>query len=104
MRPRLRVAEPAKRQAKLAAAWWRANRPSARGLFRRELSTALGMLPRSPAMGARYDDADIPGLRRVLLPETRYHVYYIFDEAAAQVTVLAIWSTLRGEPPPIPRK
>ena len=100
MTARLRVLGPAQRQAKKAAAWWRTNRPSARDLFRRELASAFDLLLSSPEMGARYDEADVPGLRRVLLPETRYHVYYVYHADLNQILVLAIWSVPRGHAPP----
>jgi plasmid stabilization system protein ParE len=100
MTARLRVLGPAQRQAKQAAAWWRSNRPSAKDLFRRELAIVFDLLVSSPEMGSHYDDADVPGLRRVLLTETRYHVYYIYHADLNQVLVLAIWSVLRGHAPP----
>ncbi len=100
MTARLRVLGPAQRQAKKAAAWWRTHRPSARELFRRELASAFDLLLSSPEMGARYDEADVPGLRRVLLPETRYHVYYVYHADLNQILILAIWSVLRGHAPP----
>jgi len=100
MTARLRVLGPAQRQAKQAAAWWRSNRPSAKHLFQRELAIVFELLASSPEIGARYDDADVPGLRRVLLTETRYHVYYVYHADLNQVLVLAIWSVLRGHAPP----
>jgi plasmid stabilization system protein ParE len=99
MTARLSVLGPAQRQARQAAAWWRGNRPSAKDLFRRELTVTFDLLASSPEMGSRYDDADIPGLRRVLLPETRYHVYYVYHADLNQILVLAIWSVLRGHSP-----
>jgi plasmid stabilization system protein ParE len=100
MTARLRVLGPAQRQAKQAAAWWRTNRPSARELFRRELASAFDLLQSSPEMGTRYDDADVPDLRRVLLPETRYHVYYVYQADLNQILILGIWSSQRGHAPP----
>jgi plasmid stabilization system protein ParE len=100
MTTRLRVLGPAQRQATQAASWWRTNRPSSRGLFRRELASAFDLLVSSPEMGTPYDDADVPGLRRVLLPETRYHVYYVYHADLNQILVLGIWSVLRGHSPP----
>ncbi len=100
MTARLRVLGPAQRQAKQIAAWWRTNRSSSRGLFRRELASAFDLLVNSPEMGTPYDDADVPGLRRVLLPETRYHVYCVYHADLNQILVLGIWSVLRGHAPP----
>ena len=77
--------------------WWRANRPAAAGLFAGELSAALALLEVAPEMGRPYRHRVIPGLRRVLLRSTRYHVYYVLLDNA--VRILAIWSALRGRQP-----
>lgn len=37
--------------------------------------------------------------RRMLLVGSRYHVYYIVDDANEEVVVLAIWSAIRGRTP-----
>ena len=66
-------------------------------LFVEELSGALDLLTRAPDVGRRYLHAGIPGLRRLLLPATRYHVYYVHEGDVC--VVLAVWSALRGRPP-----
>jgi hypothetical protein len=35
------------------------------------------------------------------MPRTRYHVYYITDDPAARVWILAVWHAARGERPPL---
>jgi hypothetical protein len=48
-------------------------------------------------MGQRVDDAGSPGIRRLLLRATQFHVYYDFD--GATVRIVAVWSCLRGRGP-----
>jgi len=99
MKVRVRATSEAHSQALLAAVWWRANRPAARDLFIHELAGALDLLERAPNAGRRYPAGSIPGLRRLLLPSTRYHVYYVHDSEAGEVIVLAVWSAVRGRGP-----
>ena len=82
-------------------AWWRDQRPAAPGLFAEELTEAIALVATTPEMGRRYAPAGVPGLRRVLLRATRYHVYYVTD--GDLVTVLAIWSAVRGRSPRLQR-
>jgi plasmid stabilization system protein ParE len=46
-----------------------------------------------------YRQSPIVGIRRVLLPRTRYHVYYVAREDV--VLVLAVWHAKRGSGPPM---
>lgn len=101
MTVRIRVTAEAEAQAKRAKAWWRANRPAAPALFRQELAGAFQLLRSAPEVGAPYLESDVPGLRRLALPQTRYHVYYVYDGAADLVVILAVWSMLRGSAPPL---
>jgi len=82
-----------------ASAWWRTNRPSAPELFDHELAGAFRLLASAPDIGRRYRYGRIPGLRRLLLPRTRYHVYYVHDAEGAAAVVLAVWSAVRGRAP-----
>jgi plasmid stabilization system protein ParE len=70
-------------------------------LFTEELAAAFRLLSAAPAVGRRYEARSIPGLRRMMLPSTRYHVYYVHDPERAEVKVLAVWSA-RGTAPPLP--
>src|SRR5215467_12210849 len=51
--------------------WWRANRDKAPNLFREKLERAVQLLAIAPEAGVRYRRRGIPGLRRLVLPETR---------------------------------
>jgi plasmid stabilization system protein ParE len=76
-------------------AWWREHRQAAPDLFADELDEAVRALAATPGIGVRY--APKPGVRRVLLTRTRYHLYVI--EEAARVYVVAVWSAYRGRGP-----
>jgi plasmid stabilization system protein ParE len=81
------------------SAWWRENRSSAPDLVEEEFAAACALLAEAPHSGRPVSRRRIPGLRRVLLPATRHHLYYVFDEAAGEVVVLALWSAIRRRGP-----
>lgn len=72
--------------------WWRENREASPDLFVDELARALQKLERFPHLGPAYPRAEIEGMRRFLLPQSRYHVYYTLER------VHAIWHIARIEP------
>ncbi|MBM3461082.1 MAG: hypothetical protein FJX76_03175 [Armatimonadetes bacterium] len=77
--------------------WWMTNRRSSPDLFWQELEEGIGLLSRLPRVGHPYSYPGLPGLRRLLLRSSRYHLYYRASDEA--VTVLAVWSAVRGRPP-----
>jgi plasmid stabilization system protein ParE len=95
---RIEFAPRAVREAERGALWWRDNRPAAPTLFEEELREALDQIRSFPQLGSAYDA--IPGVehRRLLIPGTRYHVYYRIAEPDL-VRVVAIWSSVRGRGP-----
>ena len=97
----IRTTPQADAQAQRADAWWRTNRPAAADLFTEELAGAFDLLGRAPDIGCRYRRAGVPGLRRILLPATRYHVYYVHLRDQQTCSVLAIWGAVRGRVPRI---
>ena len=40
-------------------------------------------------------------VRRLLLPKSRYHLYYEYDADSKELTVLALWGAVRGRRPPL---
>jgi plasmid stabilization system protein ParE len=88
-------ADEAREHAGNIDAWWRANRRAAPDLFTNELDKASLTLAENPALGRRYEPR--PGVRRLLLPRTRYHVYFV--EESERVLVVAIWGANRGRGP-----
>lgn len=62
----------------------------------------MEQLGSAPETGVEFDAATKPGIRRLLLERSRYHVYYTSDAASGVVVVLAVWSAVRGRRPPLP--
>lgn len=48
-------------------------------------------------MGIRYASRAIPGLHRMLLRASRYHVYYTYNDD--MVAIVGIWGAVRGTTP-----
>lgn len=77
--------------------WWRKHRRAAPDLFRDELAAAEEQLKFAAHSGVRVRDRGQAETRRLLLPRTRYHVYYrVTDDV---VTLLAVWASTRGRTP-----
>ncbi len=91
----------ADQQALEADAWWQANRSAAPNLFWEELKAAIAMLSDAPDIGRPYRYRPVPGVRRLLMPRSRYHVYYVHRQEAQVVVVLSVWSAVRGRRPPL---
>jgi plasmid stabilization system protein ParE len=68
-------------------------------LFADELAAAFDIIARTPNIGRSYQHPAVRGTRRILLRQTRYHVYYV--ASAEAVIVLAVWHARRGVGPPL---
>lgn len=80
--------------------WWRANRPSAVNLFVEEFERATSLIAQFPRAGTPYKPRSGRGVRRMLMRQTGFFVYYRHaagDEDS--VTILSVWSGHRGNPP-----
>lgn len=86
-------------QVRVIDRWWRQHRTAAPALFLDELEAAFSLIGHAPDVGHSYRQSPIVGIRRVLLPRTRYHVYYVAREDV--VLVLAVWHAKRGSGPPM---
>ena len=84
-----------------AARWWRSNREAAPDLFEKELQAASAFLSKTATIGAPYPHPRVPALRRLYLSRSRYHIYYVHDEQAGEVVILAVWNAVRGRKPPL---
>ena len=99
MRPyRLVVAGRARLAIDRASAWWKTNRTSAPDLFAFELTSAFELIVTAPAGGEPWP-SHTPGVRRWLLPRTRYHIYYVADATETLVTVRMLWYAGRQRGP-----
>lgn len=103
MRASVRTTSEADQQALDAESWWVSNRAAAPDLFSRELADAFDRLRRLPNLGRPYRVRGAAGVRRLYLPQTRYHVYYVHNPDLHEVVVLAVWSAIRGKAPPLGR-
>jgi plasmid stabilization system protein ParE len=95
---KLELAPRAVREAERCAGWWREHRSAAPTLFEAELRAALDQIRSVPRVGGVYETVAGLEYRRLLLPETRYHVYYRVV-GPEHVRVLAVWSAVRGRGP-----
>ena len=104
MKVRVWFSPQAREQALHAGEWWRANRPAAPSLCEDELESAVALLSEAPTIDMQYQrHPEILGLRRLLLSGTRYHVYYVHDQARAEIEIVAMWSAVRGRGPRLTR-
>jgi plasmid stabilization system protein ParE len=89
--------DDAREQADAASTWWRANRERAPDLFDDELAAATERLASSSSLTPVYATVGGAEVRRLLLPRTRYHVYFTIEPDI--VVVHAVWHTSRGHSP-----
>ena len=100
-RYRVEFSPSAARQAERIRDWWAEHRPKSSGLFQREIAVAVRQLTRPPHTAPAYPAADVPSMRRLLLPRTRYHLYFVIDESARLVRIHAVWHASREKAPPL---
>ena len=93
------VAPRAQRELSTIVSWWTENRPATTGLVLREFEDAVSHLATMPALGASYRLSRRPGVRRLLLPRSRYHVYYVINSERGEVRIMAVWHGQRGKGP-----
>jgi plasmid stabilization system protein ParE len=95
----LKLSPRAIRDAERCARWWREHRPAARQLFDDELRRALEQIRSAPDLGGTFTSRrSRREYRRVLMTETRHHVYYRVS-GPDEVRIVAIWSAVRGRGP-----
>lgn len=82
------LAPSAAEQIRSALAWWARHRPAAPVLLALELDRALDLLATAPEVGPRARTRRFGALHRMLLPRTRYHLYYRIATDAGVVQVL----------------
>jgi plasmid stabilization system protein ParE len=91
------VAPRAEVQVRTIDAWWRRNRSDSPDLFSSELRDAFSTLEVAPRSGKLYRRSELKGIRRLLLPASRNHVYYLVGTEV--VLVLAVWGSVKGSGP-----
>ncbi len=79
--------------------WWRENRTAAADHLEQEFLRVLELLADHPRAGRVYQDDE--RYRTYPLKKTPYRMFYLIDEDAGVLEVDAIWSSMRGEGPPL---
>ncbi len=97
MRLRVKISARAAAEIRRAAEWWLANRPAAPAAIGTDFADAVALLAEQPGIGAKYEGARIPGVRRLLLSRVGYFIYYMAD--AEDLKVLAFWHSSREHRP-----
>ena len=94
---RVKISARAAMQTRRAAEWWHQNRPAAPGAVARDIGESVALLAEQPGIGAKYEGARTPDVRRLFLGRIGYFLYYrVSDEA---LEVLALWHASREEQP-----
>jgi plasmid stabilization system protein ParE len=68
-------------------------------MLRDELESAYALIESFPFAGETVPHSLIVGLRRVLLGQTQYHLYYVAPGAEDVIEILSLWHTSRGNKP-----
>jgi plasmid stabilization system protein ParE len=83
------------RQMRVAGAWWRRNRHKSPNALEDEIDRALLLLSSHPLSGPPVRAR--PGVRKIELLVTGYHLYYRVVNGAIQI--LGLWHARRGSKP-----
>jgi plasmid stabilization system protein ParE len=94
---RVKISRRAADEVRRAAQWWLANRPAAPGAVGTDFGASVALLSEHPGLGARYEGAKTPGVRRLFLGRLGYFVYYVAD--ASELKILAFWHANRDHQP-----
>jgi plasmid stabilization system protein ParE len=93
----VRLAPRALSEAERLKTWWQRNRPTSPDLLVEELAAAIDQIRSAPTVGAVYPSSFGRTVRRLLMPKTKNHVYYLVGES--EVVVLSVWGAPRGRTP-----
>ncbi len=94
---RVELSPQARAQIAAINLWWAENRPAAPTLVAVEFQTAIQQLTTSPESGRLHDRRRQVYVRKLLMPRSRYRLYYEVDLASQLVTILAVWHVSRGQ-------
>jgi hypothetical protein len=93
------IPERAQLEIEKEDAGWRDHRRDARELFTEELAAALDEVLMQPEVPRPYRKTRKGIVRRVLMPKTRRHVYYVCIRAEQVVVIVTVWGAVRGKKP-----
>jgi plasmid stabilization system protein ParE len=93
----VKISARAAAEIRRAAEWWHASRPAAPAAIGTDFADAVALLAEQPVIGAKYEGARVPGVRRLFLSRVSYFIYYTAD--ARDLKVLAFWHSSREHQP-----
>jgi plasmid stabilization system protein ParE len=93
----VRLAPRALSEAERLKTWWQKNRPASPNLFDEEMAIAIEQIRAAPKVGAPYPSSFGRTVRRLLMPKTANHVYYLAREN--DIVVVSVWGAPRGKGP-----
>jgi plasmid stabilization system protein ParE len=94
---RAKISLRAASQIKRAAIWWAQNRPAAPGAVAKDVGESVALLTEHPGIGAGYEGARTPTVRRLFLSRIGYFLYY--KVKGETLEVLALWHASRDHQP-----
>lgn len=80
--------------------WWVQNKAS-KFAFDDELENALTLLEQNPNLGKYRKHKVYKNLRKLILSEIGYALYYNYDEPNGEILICAVWSGKRKRGPKI---
>lgn len=95
----LRVSRRAAQRIRQISDWWVENREKAPSAFADDLAAAIDVITEFPKLGEAVRHPRRAHLRRMLLPRTRYYLYYAIDADNESIEILTLWHTSRGSEP-----
>ena len=96
----IQISAPARRQIRIAKAWWRANRPAAPNAIAEDLAAMLEIIAMTPTVGRLATDVRAANVRHIRLRRVGFEIYFRVIDAAI-LEVMAFWHARRGTGPPI---
>ncbi len=84
----------AQRDVEEIDSWWRQQRADSPEVFATELAEAVRAIGATPGIGRLY--TRVPPVRRWMLPSTKHHIYYAFDDEV--LLIKRVWSAVRRRP------
>ena len=95
---KLEFAARALKEIERQGRWWLTNRPGSVQLFVQELEQAVDLIKATPFLGSIYARKRDRAIRRVLMPKTKYHLYFRQDGPEV-IRVLSVWGARRERGP-----
>ena len=93
---RVLISKRAARAAERIDEHWRAHADHP-AVFAAEFLAAIESLESTPLPGSSVPTEKRPGLKRLLLPRSRCHIY--FEVEATEIRILHVWHAARGRAP-----